>query len=126
LEEYRKRLLSINEICKQNGICLVLITQPVLWGDVVDPSTGASLSSLKISDDMNGKLYNAVLELYNDEARKISRESGIALIDLSEYLKKDSEYFYDGYHFTNKGSEAVGNILARGVVYIIKRTKNRL
>ena len=109
---YRKRIEQLVNLCKSNGIKPVLITQPLLLGEGIDPVTGTDLATYKVSNEMNGALYWEKLELYNEELRHIAHEQGIACIDLAHLLPKDSRYFYDPMHFTNAGSIRVGQIIA--------------
>lgn len=112
LPAYRSRLSQLVKLCRANGIKPVLITQPLLLGEGIDPTTGTDLAKAKVSADMNGQLYWQKLELYNDEMRDLCQKNQIELIDLAKLLPKDSRYFYDPMHFTNTGSIRVGQILA--------------
>jgi lysophospholipase L1-like esterase len=112
LPAYQNRLLKLIEICRKNQIKPVLITQPLLLGFGKDPITGTDLGQSKVSNEMNGKLYWAKLELYNDVMRNVCREEHIDCIDLAKLLPKRSNYFYDPMHYTNEGSIRVGEILA--------------
>lgn len=111
-EKYKERLLWLIELSKKNGIEPILVTQPsLLGGGQTDPATGTNLDTVMISDDMNGKLCWNILELYNDITKGVGAETGAYVIDLGRLLQKNSEYFYDYYHFTKKGAAAVSEIL---------------
>ena len=61
---------------------------------------------------MNGELTWRALELYNDVTRRVGAENGVLVIDLAAELPKNSDYYYDFYHFSNKGGDEVGRIIA--------------
>ena len=61
-------------------------------------------------DADNSLLQEKILELYNDVIRRDSAR--IMVIDLARKMPKNTEYFYDFIHFTNKGAEKVADILA--------------
>lgn len=112
LPGYAARLEQIVETTRAAGIEAVFVTQPALFGDVVDPTTGVNVSEVQVNGRGNGHLEWSLLESVNDETRRVSAERGILLIDLARELPKDSRYFYDFLHFTNDGSERVGQIIA--------------
>ena len=113
LPAYAKRLLELVQVAKQHNIRPVMITQPLLYGEGIDPVTKTDLARYRISDQMNGALYWAKLSLYNDVMRRVCAENQIPLIDLAKLLPKSSVYFYDAMHYTNAGSIRVGEILAK-------------
>lgn len=117
---YAERLGLIADLTRANGITAVWITQPALFGDTVDPTTGVDLAMAKVNGRGNGHLEWRLLEMNNDVLRRVARERGVPLIDLARELPKDSRYFYDFLHFTNEGSEQVGEIVARELAPILK------
>ncbi len=112
LPAYRNRLLKLIQACRAQGVKPVMLTQPLLMGKGIDPVTGTDLAKVRVSDGMNGELYWAKLELYNQVMRQLCQDEQVALIDLAVLLPKSSQYFYDPMHFTNAGSIRVGQILA--------------
>ncbi len=104
LDGYRGRLEKLAATARAAGIEPVFITQPMLWGAGVDPSTGVNLETVKIDDGKNGKLYWRMLEFYNDQTRILGREKGVAVIDMARAMPKDSKYFYDGIHLSKEGA----------------------
>lgn len=87
-----------------------LITQPALYGDVIDPTTGVNLATVPFREG-NGATEWATLELYNEVTRQVARDQNVLLIDLAHEMPKDSQYFRDMIHYTNSGSKIVANIL---------------
>jgi lysophospholipase L1-like esterase len=109
---YAARLAKLVDITRELGIAPVLITQPALFGDAVDPTTHLDLSYLAFQD-MDGTTAWNVLELYNEVTRRVAAEADVPLIDLARQMPKDSIYFYDSIHFTNAGAGAVSEIISR-------------
>ena len=109
---YGERLRAIATLTRSSGIEPVWMTQPALFGDDADPTTGVKLARVKVNGRGNGHLEWRLLEMVNDETRRVAAEQGILLIDLARELPKDSKYFYDYLHFTNDGAARVGAIAA--------------
>jgi lysophospholipase L1-like esterase len=122
LPEYAARLRQIADLTQTHGIEPVWVTQPALFGDLVDPTTNVDLAKAQVNGRGNGHVEWRLLEMYNDETRRVAAERGVLLIDLARELPKDSRYFYDFLHFTNAGSERVGEIVA---TYLMPHLKSR-
>jgi len=112
LEPYKKRLEQLIVICREHNITPVLLTQPVLYGNNVDPATGVDLGDKFVAKDMNGATAWKVLELYNDVTRQVGGEQGVLVIDLARQMPKDSRYYYDLMHFTNTGADKLADLIA--------------
>ena len=112
LPAFASRVAAIIDECRRHGIEPVLVTQPALYGDGIDPATGVDLSTVQTSGAANGRLWWKVLERYNDVTRRTAKERGVFLIDVARELPKDSRIFYDFMHFSNDGAVRLGDILA--------------
>lgn len=110
LAPYAERLNRLMEISRQNSIEPVLITQPTVFGDLVDPTTGINLAIVNTAG-WNGKVLWQVLELYNDVTRNIAADHHVELIDLAREMPKRTEFYYDTYHFSNTGCQRVAEII---------------
>jgi lysophospholipase L1-like esterase len=111
---YASRVRALVTRSRALGMDPVLITQPALYGNVVDPGTKVFLGTLEVDAEqrLHGGLAWNLLELYNDVLREEGRRAGVLVIDLAAELPKDSRLFYDFIHFNNDGSAAVGRIVA--------------
>lgn len=114
LPGYRDRLEGMVRICRKAGIVPVFITQPALYGPVIDDRTGVDLATMVVNDaqKINGGLAWNILELYNDVTREVGRENGVAVVELARALPKSSRLFYDFVHFTDAGAQQVAAIVA--------------
>jgi hypothetical protein len=104
----------------QNKIKPVFLTQPLLFGQGVDPKTGIDLATHRVSEQMNGELYWKKLELYNEATRNACLANKVDLIDLAHLLPKNSAYFFDEMHYSNEGSIQVGKIISEQSRKILK------
>jgi lysophospholipase L1-like esterase len=111
MEEFKIRLKKIARISKDNGIEPIFITQPSLYGDVNDETTGIYLGNIRVIDRMNGKIFWNLLELYNDVTRQVGKEEGVFVIDLARKMRKNSLLFADPVHFTNEGGKEVADVI---------------
>ena len=114
---YETRLETLISLCRNNGIQPVFITQSTCFGYGIDPAAGADLSRVSIrgfgaSREVDGETVWKIVELYNDTTRKVANKESVTLIDLSRLMPKNSLYYYDLVHYSNKGAEVVGKILA--------------
>lgn len=112
LRPYAQRLTKLIELCRQNGIEPVFLTQPAVFGNLIDPVTGADLAKAA-SWRVNGATLWQILELYDDVVRHTAAQQQVFVIDLARELPKTTAYFYDTYHFTNAGCQQVAAIIAQ-------------
>lgn len=117
---YRDRVRQIVAACRSAHIEPVLITQPALFGDTIDPTTGVNLATVQSSGGANGLMDWRLLELYNDATRQVGRALNAGVIDLAHELPKDSRLFYDYLHYTNEGAARVGEIVERRFAALLK------
>jgi lysophospholipase L1-like esterase len=115
LAGYARRVTDIVQLCRRNHIEPVLMTQPALYGDSVDPTTGVLLATAAVQGVTNGHYQWAVLELYNDVTRRVAAGERVLLIDLARTLEKDSRYYIDWVHFSNDGARRVGVLVFEGL-----------
>jgi lysophospholipase L1-like esterase len=111
LGAYKIRLDKLVNIVKRNNMVPVLVTQPALYGDVIDDVTGVNLGKINATKHLNGKTAWEVLEMYNDVTRQTCQQEGILLIDLAREMPKSSRYYYDLIHYTNAGAAKVAEII---------------
>ncbi len=123
LSGYLSRVRSLITLARSFGAEPVLVTQPLLWGEAVDPATGTDLGTL--AEDIHGiqttsATFWRVLEAYNDVLRQVAVEERLLLVDLANGLPKDSQFFFDKMHFSLDGAAAVGHHIAAGICPHIK------
>jgi len=115
LMDYRTRLEQLADTCLAWNILPVFLTQPNQFGFGRDSLSGANLENYPVDGEdvaMNGRLIWAILELYNDVVRKMCAERNLPLVDLAKLMPKNSQYFYDMSHFTNRGAVEVSRLIS--------------
>lgn len=111
LPAFERRLKQIVSVARDSGIGLILLTQPLLAGGGTDDVTQLDLGRITIGPGVNGKMWWSVLELYNGVTRRVGRQENVPVVDLARRLPKTSRYFYDFFHFTNEGAQAVADLI---------------
>lgn len=118
LPGYQERLSEIISICRKNKIKPIFINQPLLTGNIIDPSTGINLSTIKY-ENINGSLMWEKLSLYNEALKKTCDSLEVPLIDLAEKLPKDSRYYRDFMHYSVQGNKKIVDIILPEVLEIV-------
>ncbi|HEV9038501.1 MAG TPA: SGNH/GDSL hydrolase family protein [Puia sp.] len=124
LKGYRQRLEDLADTCLAWHIVPVFMTQPNQFGFGRDPLTGADLALYPVDphdSGLNGALMWRILERYNDVVREIGAEKQVPVIDLARMMPKNSLYFYDMSHFTNRGAEKVASLISGPLTVILRR-----
>lgn len=106
--QFEERLLKLVDTCLAYGITPVFMTQPVLYGVGTDSLTGVDLETIKVWKEANGKAVWQLLELYNETTEKVAASRSCSVLDIAGKFPKNSRYFYDLMHYSNEGSELVG------------------
>ena len=116
LKGYEERINKLVEICKNNSIDPVLVTQPLLVGFGTDDVTGMDLARIKAyGPRQSGKMYWDVVQAYNEVTRRVGREKQVLVVDLAEEMPKSSRYFYDFIHYTPEGARTIAGIIDRSL-----------
>ncbi len=111
LAGYKSRISEFAKICQENNIKLIFVAQSILFSDEKDLYSNTYLGDLK-TGNINGKTRAYILKMYNKVTFDFAESKNIPFINLNARLPKDSRFFYDGYHFTNDGSE-----ISAGIIY---------
>lgn len=112
LTAFADRLRHLVHTTRKAGIDPVLITQPALFGDDLDPDTGVDLATVNVQGEAARTRWE-VLQAYNAVTKKVAAQEDAFVIDLANTLEKRSSYYYDFVHFTNAGAERVATIIHR-------------
>jgi lysophospholipase L1-like esterase len=120
LKSYAQRLTKLIELCRDHHIEPVFITQPTVFGNLIDPLTGADLAKAE-AWGWNGKVLWQILELYNDVVRDTGRRQQVYMIDLAREMPKSTAFYYDTYHFTNAGCQRMAEIIYRHLAPFLEK-----
>ncbi|HMO31572.1 MAG TPA: SGNH/GDSL hydrolase family protein [Lacibacter sp.] len=120
LPGYRQRLQVITNLCREQGITPILLTQPSLYGAVQDRNgNDLRLKYLPgFTPVRNNLLQEQILEQYNDVVRSFA--GSVPVVDLARLLPKDPGLFYDFIHFNKQGAAAVAAILAKELAPVLQ------
>ena len=96
------------------------MTQPTIWRDDLPRESLERLwvGGPPLNEPVEGGEYFTVDALargmtqFNDAMLSVCRNRGIECIDLANELQKDSSYFWDDVHYTDRGSRRVADIVA--------------
>jgi hypothetical protein len=88
---YRTRVLELVNQCLKNGTIPLLVTQ--------------SLDAEKTSHAWK------VMDMYNRTTIEVAKATHSHFFDLGNALEPNSDYYYDGMHYTNKGAAAVADLI---------------
>lgn len=126
---YRTRVKLLVARTIEMGSQPVLVTQPALMGNAVDPTTGINMGPLVFAwggDPASAGLKWQALELYNDVVRDVAKEQGLILIDAAREMPKDSAYYIDWFHYSNAGAQVMADLIGRGLQpHVTKLASNR-
>jgi hypothetical protein len=122
---YGSRLRSLVAAARGYSINPILVTLPAVCGVCVDEETGVDLGSMIVSDFTEKGVSRAekdkwgLLETYNNATREVAKELNVSLVDLAREMPKNSQHYYDYIHFTEGGTQKVGEILANNLLKIL-------
>ena len=126
--DYRRRLGECIRLCKESGIRVILLTQPALFGEGVDPVTGVDLETVRAGQVIlvggetrlaDGWVMWRIQNDYNSATTEIARAEGVPWIDTASAMPRSTEYYYDFMHYTYPGSVEVAEIAAPVVLSYI-------
>ena len=109
---YERRMRALIDTCLRNNIKPVLVTQPILCGNITDRLSGLDLARVKIVPGMNGELWSRKLDMYNAVVKRLAQEYGLLCIDLAAMLPKSTKYYYDFVHYNNAGTHKIVELMA--------------
>lgn len=108
--EYGIRIQKLISICNQERIKPIFLTQPLLFGDAIDPITNLDLGKFKVYNQ-TGKEYYADIHIFNKTLINVCNTNNVKYVDLAELLPKSSAFFYDDMHFSDMGCKKVAELL---------------
>jgi lysophospholipase L1-like esterase len=113
-EFYKTNVRAIGNLVEKNKVRTVFLTQPAMYTDNMPDNLDRflwmtpGLCGFKLST----KELAGLLERFNDVLRKEAMQNDyVDLIDLSRLLPRNTEIFYDDYHFNVHGSKKTSDFL---------------
>ncbi|MEO8627120.1 MAG: GDSL-type esterase/lipase family protein [Betaproteobacteria bacterium] len=127
LQRYRHALNQLVDIGDKFATRITLLTQPALWKPRMNDREIAQLYAGGLNGvdqwfvDPHNKWYTAnamatMLAAYNAVTLDVCKSRGLDCIDLGNLLPKESDFFYDDFHYSQAGSALVGRIVSNALV----------
>jgi hypothetical protein len=110
LASYRQRLTELITRCHNLGIRVVLITQPVLYGEGTDDVRGINLETVAIGGT-DGWTQWRLLQQYNAATTEVGNKLAVPVIAAADRMPKSSRYYYDFMHCNNDGAERLATLI---------------
>lgn len=110
---YRARLKRIAEICRDRGVQLVLVEQPVLWrADLPDDAARLLwLGRLPDGHYLTARALRLAMDNFNRTMRGVAGEAGATFVNTSS-LAGPPELFYDDCHLNERGAQELAALVA--------------
>jgi hypothetical protein len=122
VDRYRSDLRSIIETCSDQGVKLMMITQPTLWTRDLPADLEALLTQHTPHGAHTPAALEQVISAFNRAMIEVCRQEQVPCLDLDPLLPKDTSVFYDDAHFNEAGCERVATIVCnRFIVELEKR-----
>ncbi|MCK4305706.1 MAG: SGNH/GDSL hydrolase family protein [Candidatus Eisenbacteria sp.] len=112
--EYQRNIRSIISIARECDTRLVFLTQPTLfedneyWAGISDRQYWIRKRKHQISAAATARLLSRI----NQALMRICNEEQVECFDLAARVPHSFEYFYDAFHFTEKGASLVASEIA--------------
>lgn len=115
LSSYARNLRRIVELVREAGAESVLVAQAMAH---VEKMTEEERSMLWMGAMSEGEAYveprqfASLIEIHNEEMRKVARETSAFFIDLPAIVGGDPGLYYDGHHMNERGARVVARAIA--------------
>ncbi|MCK6548152.1 SGNH/GDSL hydrolase family protein [Myxococcota bacterium] len=117
------RLELLVDRVRARGVEPIFVTQPALFGDAADPTTGLDLGTMRVERESAAERWQ-ILEVYNAAIRRSAAANGVFLVDLARKMPKDSRLFHDWLRFSRAGAATAAEIIARDLTpWLAKRSE---
>ena len=103
LSTYKRNIEHMINICKANGIRVILSTFCYYLYD-------------GIKNDQKCLRYNEGIALANEEIKKLASRHDLPIVDNDSLIPRDDRYFMDSIHFTPEGMELFAKNISRPIV----------
>lgn len=99
---YERNLQHIIDICKSNGIKIIL-------------STFCFYLNSKIKNEKLHKVYNVIVNEENEVMKKLAKKNNLILVDSAKSLPQRDENFVDSCHFSPEGMKLLSEYLSNEI-----------
>lgn len=109
---YRERLKRIAEICRQRGVRLVLVEQPVLWREDLPEDVTRLLWLGRLPDGryLSARDLRLAMDAFNLAMRDVAHDANVTFVDTSSMTGRP-ELFYDDCHLNERGAQELAGLV---------------
>lgn len=117
VNEYRARLLSLADRCRNLKQRCLFLTQPSIWRADLSPAEQRLLWSGYAGRRANPRGYissgdlSKALDMYNTALLDVCLRNNLECFDLASKIPKDTSAFYDDIHLNENGARLVAGTL---------------
>ena len=119
LPSFERNMLELVRRAKQDGVYVVLATQPYLYRNNMPKQEKQHLFYDYYYKDYalvpTIEQQRTAMDKFNDATREISRTTDTKLVDLEAMLTKSSDLMFDDVHYTKQGAALVARIISESV-----------
>ena len=109
VESYQRNIETIVELCKLDGISVVLSTYAYFLYDAVKHSPVHNR-------------YQEGVELENEAMRSLAKKHGVPLVDNAVLIPAHSDFFVDSIHFTPKGMTKLAHNMTTSLAALLSES----
>lgn len=133
LDRYRRTILALKAYADAYGAPMVFVTQPYVWSNRMSDETRAQIYAGFIGHELDSpdtRWYTTAaleqgLSSYNAALLSVCKANGLMCVDAAAALPREATYFYDDFHFSEKGAATVGAVVARHVRKELSECRSR-
>jgi hypothetical protein len=117
LKEYRSRIVSLEDRCKDLKLRCLFLTQPYMWRDNLSARENHLLWQGYLGRFEHPKGYISAgnmaqaMDSYNQTLLDVCRQDGLECYDMAAHIPKDTSAFFDEMHFNESGARMVAQNL---------------
>lgn len=118
LTAYRRRLERLVNAAHARRIRLILVTQPVMWDELLSPRAQRHLRLARLVpyprpwELLSAARLAPLMRQFHDVVRSVAAERKVALYDAALDLSGQEKLFYDDYHLGEAGAEKLSRELS--------------
>jgi len=119
LDVYEQKLTDLIEYAHDQGMDIVLVTQPSIYHEHLDPELAYLIwgGRLPMTDDGLVRYYSVPalargMHRFNERLLKVCGDNALKCIDLDSQLPKDNTVYVDAVHFNESGAREVARLLS--------------
>lgn len=114
IDSYKRNVMSLIKITKEDGIPLILGNQPYLYNDKFDKKHSWDLEWVCRTEKNYPTISSLIkgIREFNDATKEIAHNENVPFVDLEGKIPKNEEFFSDDFHFyPAKSNSIVANTL---------------